>query len=210
MKDFPERLRKARKQKKLTQPGLADLVGVSKGAVGNWESGANLPDDDSLRKLSEVLGISEAILRGESEMKEPSPAYQPSEIDPTVFNDERLSDMQNYLNSESRRSDIEPAERNRIFRTLRAVVAEQERRINSAALSAEQETGLAHAGEAQRLSQEFLPKRKAGGTNADKPAPGGDAGHPDRSAASSGGGAALGRGAPWHSPCTGGDGEAGR
>lgn len=44
-----------RKKKKLTQSGLAELVGVSGGAISQFESGMNLPSPLTQQKLSEVL-----------------------------------------------------------------------------------------------------------------------------------------------------------
>lgn len=39
----------------MTQPELASAIGVSNGSVGNWESGANLPEEKHLRKIVEIL-----------------------------------------------------------------------------------------------------------------------------------------------------------
>lgn len=44
-----------RKLKKLTQSGLAEIVGVSGGAISQFESGVSLPSPSTLQKLSEAL-----------------------------------------------------------------------------------------------------------------------------------------------------------
>lgn len=44
-----------RKKKKLTQSGLAELVGVSGGAISQFESGINLPSPSTQEKLSKAL-----------------------------------------------------------------------------------------------------------------------------------------------------------
>ncbi len=50
------RIAELRKQKNLTQPELADAMGVSFQAVSNWERGNSMPDISKLADLSEMLG----------------------------------------------------------------------------------------------------------------------------------------------------------
>ncbi|ENX02583.1 hypothetical protein F900_01029 [Acinetobacter modestus] len=49
------RLKKLRKEKKLTQQQLADVVGVSKTSVIYWEKDENLPKHESLMALAKAL-----------------------------------------------------------------------------------------------------------------------------------------------------------
>lgn len=51
------RIKEARLAKKITQPQLASLVGVSKGAIGNYESGVSSPKDDILFKIIHALDV---------------------------------------------------------------------------------------------------------------------------------------------------------
>jgi len=51
------RIKDARIAKKLTQPQLAELIGISKGAIGNYEADKSSPKDDILYKLIKVLGV---------------------------------------------------------------------------------------------------------------------------------------------------------
>ena len=46
-----------RKEKKLTQQQLAELLGVSNTAISKWEHGNNMPDIGLLAPLSEILEI---------------------------------------------------------------------------------------------------------------------------------------------------------
>lgn len=69
MAKFSERLKMLRDRARLTQPELAEKVHVSKGAVGNWESGAHVPSRDKLREISAVLGTTENYLSGESDIE---------------------------------------------------------------------------------------------------------------------------------------------
>lgn len=50
-----DRIRKARERRRWTQQELADLVGVSRETVGNWETGQTSPRN-RMQRLIEVLG----------------------------------------------------------------------------------------------------------------------------------------------------------
>lgn len=52
-----ERIRLARKRKKLSQTKLAELVGVSQATVADWERGETMPGRHRIPKLSEVLQV---------------------------------------------------------------------------------------------------------------------------------------------------------
>ena len=54
---FADRLRSAREEKGLSQEAAAALVGVSRQAVGRWESGQSMPSTANLLRLSEIYGI---------------------------------------------------------------------------------------------------------------------------------------------------------
>ena len=61
------RIAKYRKEKNLTQEGLAELVGVSAQAVSKWENDASCPDIGLLPKLCGILGITtDELLTGRS------------------------------------------------------------------------------------------------------------------------------------------------
>lgn len=52
-----QRLKEARLLRKMTQPELAEAVGVTKGAIGNYETDISSPKEPILIKLMEVLQI---------------------------------------------------------------------------------------------------------------------------------------------------------
>jgi transcriptional regulator with XRE-family HTH domain len=52
-----QRLKEARLSRKMTQPDLAKAVGVSKGAIGNYETDVSSPKETILVRLMEVLQI---------------------------------------------------------------------------------------------------------------------------------------------------------
>jgi len=52
-----QRLKEARLMRKMTQPELAVAVGVTKGAIGNYETDISSPNEPILIKLMDVLQI---------------------------------------------------------------------------------------------------------------------------------------------------------
>lgn len=63
-KTFGERLKMAREKKCVSQQKIADLFGIDRISVSNWERGKNPPTADKLAKLSEFLDISVDWLLG--------------------------------------------------------------------------------------------------------------------------------------------------
>lgn len=65
-------LRAARKAKGLTQASLASQIGVTQGAVGQWEKGLTHPSVSLMPKLADLLGITvDEIVRGGSDGQAP-------------------------------------------------------------------------------------------------------------------------------------------
>ncbi|MEZ4626989.1 MAG: helix-turn-helix transcriptional regulator [Eubacteriales bacterium] len=62
--EIGRRISRLRKGKDMTQPALADVMGVSFQAVSNWERGASMPDIGKLPQLAEALGVSVDELLG--------------------------------------------------------------------------------------------------------------------------------------------------
>ncbi len=52
------RLIKIRREKKLSQQALADLIGVSRSALAQWETDMSRPSLDNLRKIADILDVS--------------------------------------------------------------------------------------------------------------------------------------------------------
>ncbi|ETA80001.1 helix-turn-helix domain-containing protein [Youngiibacter fragilis] len=71
---FSERLKTSRKEVGLTQVELAEILKVSNGTVGMWETGKREPKFDAMAHLSRVLNKSVDYLLGLSENKSPQPA----------------------------------------------------------------------------------------------------------------------------------------
>lgn len=75
---FSERLRYARKRKKLTQEQLAAKVSTTKGTISNYENGYSSPSNEMLIDLAEALEVTTDFLLG-NDTKENLPDLTPKE-----------------------------------------------------------------------------------------------------------------------------------
>lgn len=67
---FAKRLKEARKNARLTQQQLADIVGRTKSAVSRWESGENTPQLFDLVKIENAVGVpGKYLMYGTEEIK---------------------------------------------------------------------------------------------------------------------------------------------
>ena len=55
--EFNEKLQELRKQKRLTQEELAEILFVSRTAVSKWESGRGMPSIESLKSISKFFAV---------------------------------------------------------------------------------------------------------------------------------------------------------
>lgn len=61
---FSERLKEARKSKKLSQAEISRRLGVTQQAVGKWETGRSTPDPGTVARLAEILDTTADALLG--------------------------------------------------------------------------------------------------------------------------------------------------
>src|SRR5690625_4771397 len=62
-----ERLKKLRKEKKISQYEAAERLGFSRGKLANYEQGSRQPDYDTLKKLADFYDVSVSYLLGETD-----------------------------------------------------------------------------------------------------------------------------------------------
>ena len=78
METIGSRIKKLRKEKKLTQGKLGDLVGVSDVTIGFWEKDVNEPKYENLETLSKMLDTSIEYLKyGQHEASESVRDFRP-------------------------------------------------------------------------------------------------------------------------------------
>lgn len=81
--DFSQRFVTIRKQHKLTQEKVGELVNMSQRSVANWESGDRCPSIPTLIELSDKFNVSIDYMLGCSDVPEKAkkqPAVQNSEL----------------------------------------------------------------------------------------------------------------------------------
>lgn len=73
METIGHRIKRLRKEKKMSQDQLGDMVGVKQTAVSGWENDKNYLDRVNLKKLAEVLQVKLKYLEyGEEEYQQKS------------------------------------------------------------------------------------------------------------------------------------------
>lgn len=98
---FAGRLRQAREQSGLTQQDLAEKLGVTKSAIGNYENGVSSPKWDVLLKIFDVLQV------------EPNFLYQDSfsfdSADPVVLTPQQSALLSSFdqLNEEGQQKAVD-------------------------------------------------------------------------------------------------------
>ena len=68
MFNLGETIKSLRLEKGLTQPQLAEMIGVSKGMISVWENNINEPKASYIKALAQALEVSADYLLGLSEM----------------------------------------------------------------------------------------------------------------------------------------------
>ncbi|OHY29209.1 transcriptional regulator [Streptococcus parauberis] len=86
---FPQRLKKLRKEKGLTQKELGERLGVKQNTFTNWENGKREPNLSTILKLAEILETTTDDLLGYTILSVNQPVVSLSEID--VANIDKLS-----------------------------------------------------------------------------------------------------------------------
>ena len=77
---FSDALRELRKQKKLSQSALAEIVGMSQATVASWENGTRKPDVETVSYLADYLGVTVDYLMGRDEPTQEERAEVPPHL----------------------------------------------------------------------------------------------------------------------------------
>lgn len=75
---FPERITAIRKELKISQEKLGELVGVSQRTVAFWESGSRTPSFSTLQDMAARLDVSVDYLLGRTDIKTRTNKKQPA------------------------------------------------------------------------------------------------------------------------------------
>ena len=66
------KIKEQRVQLRLSQAELAKRVGVSRSTIAMWETGGSQPDNDALRRIADILGVSTDYLLGRTDVERPT------------------------------------------------------------------------------------------------------------------------------------------
>lgn len=69
MASFSERLKELRKEKKLTQKQLADILFIDKSSICKYETGVNYPENRFLKQMADFFDVSTDYLLGRTEKR---------------------------------------------------------------------------------------------------------------------------------------------
>ncbi len=95
-KDISETIREVREKRGMTQRQLADMSGVSRNTVINWEGKKRTPDADDIRRLALALNTTAAYLMGETD--DPTPKSPPqTEIRDTFICDVHDVEIHDFI-----------------------------------------------------------------------------------------------------------------
>ena len=86
------KLKEARIAQNLKQSEVADMLGVKKNTISNWENGKSNPDIDSLMQLCDIYNISCSALLEESYKSEQSNSLHITGIEKDIIMSYRKSD----------------------------------------------------------------------------------------------------------------------
>lgn len=81
-----QRLREIRKKNGLNQKQVAEMIGVSPGAVCRWEKGDREISDWVIKAYSSVFNVSENYFRSRSQIEEMVPSHHSSDNDTYLTN----------------------------------------------------------------------------------------------------------------------------
>ena len=86
--DLTTRILRSRKEKKLSQQALADLINVSRSALAQWETSMSSPSLENLRKMANLLEVSFEWLatgRGNQHLIQSSDVIDDHEVDGIIM-----------------------------------------------------------------------------------------------------------------------------
>lgn len=104
MATFSTRIKEERTKKGLSQPQLAEDLGLTKQTISLWERGVRRPDFETMEKVADYFGVSLGYLIGSTDdptVSEPDP--NAAMEDEVIHEIESLATLLSQLSEESRR-----------------------------------------------------------------------------------------------------------
>ena len=90
MKSFGEQLSEARRINGITQERLAEMLGITRQGISNWERGRTFPDLDAIKQLSQILHYEFTVTEGLMQDSQPDSEIPVSEAAPVASDKRKL------------------------------------------------------------------------------------------------------------------------
>ncbi|WP_374019052.1 helix-turn-helix transcriptional regulator [Paenibacillus thiaminolyticus] len=114
-----ERLTHKRLEKKLTHQNMADKLGITRQAYGNYESGKRDLDTETLSKIADILDTTTDYLLGRTDNPSPKNTIEEAQIDELLKNKVHGAFFKDYLSA--------PEEKKEEMRQFLKFILEQEK-----------------------------------------------------------------------------------
>ncbi|MBQ8301672.1 MAG: helix-turn-helix transcriptional regulator [Clostridia bacterium] len=95
-REFAYRLKKLRKENRLTQSEIAEKLNLSRTCIANWENGLRVPQYGQVLELSRIFGVPIDYFSGQSEHKYNINIPDYLEIDLSKLNGAGMNRMREY------------------------------------------------------------------------------------------------------------------
>ena len=112
---FSEKLKEIRRRDGITQLQAARQLGVSLGAVGNWESGKRTPDAEMLVQIADTFGVTVDYLLGRTN----DGGSAPTEVERCIDQLKKRPELVSLVTLTSKSS---PDDVNRVIRVIEAMI----------------------------------------------------------------------------------------
>lgn len=129
---FPERLKKLRKEKNLYQKELAEILGVSRPTISQYEAGTRRPDNETLEKLADYFKVSIDYLLGRTDERSPV-----DKIKSAISDDQELMSFWDELSKRDdlrillkQSKDLDPKHIRELLRHIKMIQEEEDERYN--------------------------------------------------------------------------------
>ena len=112
---FSEKLKELRRRDGITQLQAAKHLGVSLGAVGNWESGKRTPDAEMLVHIADTFGVTVDYLLGRAD----DAGTAPTEVERCI---DQLKKRPELVTLVSLTKNASTDDVNRVIRVIEAMI----------------------------------------------------------------------------------------
>lgn len=91
-----QRIKKLRLERNLTQSDMAEIAGVTRSCVSNWEKGIRIPESESILKITKYFCVTVDYLCGRCEDRDAVFAPPTFKMDISRLNKEGLDALMTY------------------------------------------------------------------------------------------------------------------